>query len=316
MLKAKFFFLIPIWIVWSCPVFSQPFSFTELEKQKVPLKKPSYIAASDGARLAYYPYLLEGRITGSLVFLHGGGAYSEGYQQLAGNLSDKSTTAVYLMDLRGHGNSEGPRGDAPSVEQVWIDVKFLIKYIKKHAPDKPVYLGGHSSGGGLVLNYSSWAEQEPVNGYIFLSPEFGYKSDTARTDIKKPFATPRTWVFILSALSGGNLFGHTKAVIFHYPAEIQKKHPLLLSAISRNMAVALTPAEPQKQFSRIDRPFGLFIGEKDELFQADKVIAYSKLAQNNIQKKSQSSILKGKSHLSVLMVADQWIRKLLQSWHS
>jgi alpha-beta hydrolase superfamily lysophospholipase len=59
----------------------------------------------------------------SLLFIHGGGAYGgAGYQYLAQDLCGDHHVSVYLLDLRGHGNSEGPRGGAPSANQALQDL--------------------------------------------------------------------------------------------------------------------------------------------------------------------------------------------------
>ncbi|MCL4298029.1 MAG: hypothetical protein KJ077_19960 [Anaerolineae bacterium] len=52
----------------------------------------------------------------------------------------------------------------------------------------------------------------------------------------------------------------------------------LVAAITVNMSVALIPVAPREQFAALDRPFGLWIGSEDELFLADKVLAFADLA--------------------------------------
>ena len=75
------------------------------------------------------------------------------YQYLASDLSSKYHITVYTPDLRGHGESGGKRGDTSSKEQVWVDISTMIDLVQKENPNLPVYLVGHSSGAGLLLNY-------------------------------------------------------------------------------------------------------------------------------------------------------------------
>jgi len=296
---------------------STPISFEAMRtKQGVLPDKPQFIKASDGIDLAYYSKTPISKPVAALIFLHGGGAYSgAGYQYLAKGLAEKYDTVVYLADLRGHGNSGGPRGDAPSVEQVWNDLSLMIAMVRKNNPGIPLYLGGHSSGGGLILNYLTWNKKADVDGYFFVSPQFGYKSETARTDSKITFAKVRTWVFVLSAISGGRLFAHTTAVYFNYPEVVLKAQPLMLKSITRNMSVAMTPDHPQEQFGKIDKPFGLFIGANDDLFVPEKVIRYAHYAANTIQAKSVHGIIGNENHLSILLKADDLIGKAITDWH-
>jgi pimeloyl-ACP methyl ester carboxylesterase len=295
---------------------SGPISFDSLRsRQEVLLDKPQFFKASDGVDLAYYRNTPQKEPLAALIFIHGGGAYSEaGYQYLASGLCRKFDTEVYLVDLRGHGHSGGPRGDAPSVEQVWEDLKSMIAEVRRKHPHIPLYLGGHSSGAGLILNYITWDRKTPVDGYFFISPQLGYKSETDRSDSKISFAKARIWVFVLSALSGGRLLGNTTAVYFNYPQAVLQAKPLMLKSITRNMAVAITPDHPQEQFGKIDKPFGLFIGANDDLFVPEKVMEYAGYAPREIRTKSVQEIVENENHLSILLRADDLMGKTITDW--
>ncbi len=69
------------------------------------------------------------------------------------------------------------------------------------------------------------------------------------------------------------------------------------------MAMALTPQEPFKQFEKIDKPFGLFAGSEDELFDPEKVMLFAKLPPQSIREKSVARIVDGAKHLSILVDA-------------
>jgi acylglycerol lipase len=292
------------------------FSFDELKNApKITLGEPLYFQSNDGVKLAYYTQSPKSGPIAILVFVHGGGAHSTaGYQYLAHGLSANHNVLVYLLDLRGHGRSGGPRGDTPTVEQVWTDLKLFIDFVKAKHRGIPLYLGGHSSGGGLVLNYLSWPKRTAVDGYIFISPHFGYKSGTERTDIKYPFARVDTRVFVENAMSHGKKYGHKPAVFFNYPEESLKNDPLLLRFITCNMSNALTPQSPKLQFSTINKHFALFVGEMDELFIPQKVVSYAELADKKLRQKSIAEVVKGAKHLSILLKADELIYRAIQNW--
>ncbi|MDR2767609.1 MAG: alpha/beta fold hydrolase [Treponema sp.] len=285
-----------------------PFSFDEIyDSGTISIGPPFYISASDGIKLAYYS-IPANQPVAALIFIHGGGAYGgSGYQYLAKGLSEKYNVSVYLPDLRGHGNSEGPRGDAPSANQVLKDLDLFIKTIQGQSANLPLYLGGHSSGCGLILNYLTNYNDTNIKGYVFLSPYFGYKSKTERKNIKHPFTKVKTGLFIINGISQGKRHGNTPAVFFNYPGNIIKEVPLLLTSITVNMSLAITPNNPESQFGNIGKPFGLFIGENDELFIPERVLNYGNLPAENIRKKSECRIIKNAKHLSILMAADQLI---------
>jgi alpha-beta hydrolase superfamily lysophospholipase len=290
------------------------FSFDEIrDSSTISIGLPSYITASDGIKLAYHS-VPANQPAALLIFIHGGGAYSgSGYQYLAKGLSEKYNVSVYLPDLRGHGNSEGSRGDAPSANQVLKDLDLFIETVQKQNADLPLYLGGHSSGGGLILNYLTNFNDTNIKGYIFLSPHLGYKSKTERKKIKKPFTKVKTGLFVLNGMSRGEKHGNTPAVFFNYPENIIKETPLLVTSLTVNMALAVTPDNPQLQFKNIGKPFGLFVGENDELFIPEKVLSYGELPGENIKKISVCQIIKNAKHLSILTFADQIIGDFIRA---
>jgi acylglycerol lipase len=287
---------------------SEPsFSFQELrEAKKVDLPGPETVAARDGVELSYRRYL-PASPQAALLFYHGGGAHNAaGYQYLGSGLETEYHTAVYLPDIRGHGLSGGPRGDAPSPQQVWADVTTLIERIRAEFPRLPLFLGGHSSGVGLTLNYVSQPGHEPVDGYVFLSPQLGIHSETERPSRSAPFALVDIPAFVANARSGGLTHGHEYAVRFNYPASLLASDPGLVGAITVNMSNALTPPAPHGQFANLNRPFGLWIGSEDELFDPEKVLAFAYLAPS-VRADSQAGSLLGEKHLSVLVKAHETI---------
>merc|ERR1739848_309117 len=123
----------------------------------------------------YEPTMMPATST-ALLFYHGGGAHSGGgYQHLARGLANNFGMSVYLPDIRGHGASGGPRGDAPSKNQVWKDIDVALEFVSKRELQKfpgstrRLFLGGHSSGGGLVVNYATKHSDNStvdVEGYV------------------------------------------------------------------------------------------------------------------------------------------------------
>ena len=292
------------------------FSFQELqEANPVALAALETLSASDGISLSYRrcsPVAPDAVI----LFYHGGGAHSgAGYQYLGTGLQTQFNLAVFMPDLRGHGASGGPRGDAPHPRQVWADITTLIKHIRAEFPHLPLFLGGHSSGAGLILNYSGQPGHEPVEGYLFLSPEFGFRANTGRPDLIRPFAKVDVATFIANAMSGGLLCGHSRAVRFNYPAEVLASDPGMVAYNTVNMANAITSSAPQQQFAALDRSFGLWIGADDEIISPDSLLYLSDLAAA-VRRVSEVSVIPGVKHLSILVKAHEsmgpWIKSQVQ----
>lgn len=295
------------------------FSLQELrEAHQVKIANVESLIASDGVELAYRRYVPSSP-RAIVLFYHGGGAHSGvGYQHVGFGLQTHYDIAVYTPDIRGHGASGGPRGDAPSPEQVWRDITTVIQHIRAEFPHLPLFLGGHSSGAALALNYASQPNHEPVNGYILLSPQLGSRAQIDRPSLAAPFATVDIASFIAYATSGGTTHGHEYAVKFNYPAALLASDPGLVAAITVTMSNALMPAAPQAQFAALDQPFGLWIGSDDELFLPDKVLAFGDCAQP-MPAGSQAASIPQAKHLSVLVRAHEtigaWMVEVLAQQH-
>ena len=301
-------------VLSAAALLADPFSFDELlEKPLPPLPARSELKTNDGLRLAYYKYAAPAE-RASLVFIHGGGAHSgAGYQLLAQELSKQKGVTVYLMDLRGHGQSTGDRGDAGKSEFVLSDLVNMIHTIQGEST-KPLFLGGHSSGAGLILNFLTAQKELTVKGVLFVSPEFGFRSKTARDNIKEPFASPHMGIFVLSAFSGRNLFNSSRAVDFNYPPRILKADPLLLSGITTSMAYALTPEAPLEQAQGLRTPVTLVIGEQDELINPDKLKPYVEMTDPAIRAKSSIKVIPTRKHLSILLKCSDSLADAIDHW--
>ena len=105
----------------------------------------------------------------SVVISHGFGEHSGRYGVLVEKLV-AAGFAVTRYDLRGHGKSGGKRGHAPSYETYLDDLVEVINYAREQWPALPMFLFGHSMGGGLVLNYVLRRDVASIKGVIATGP--------------------------------------------------------------------------------------------------------------------------------------------------
>ena len=93
----------------------------------------------------------------TVAIVHGIGEYSSRYTALASELVKARFTCVAL-DLPGHGEATGPRGDIPSWEQVRDQFVPAMFNAPRGLPDQsaalPRILLGHSMGGLMALDYA------------------------------------------------------------------------------------------------------------------------------------------------------------------
>jgi len=87
-----------------------------------------------------------------IVFVHGLGEHIQRYEYWAGMCLGEGI-AFTGVDLPGHGRSEGRRGHIKNYRLLDEMIGIMLDTCRKTFPGVPVYLYGHSLGGGIVLNY-------------------------------------------------------------------------------------------------------------------------------------------------------------------
>ena len=96
---------------------------------------------------------------GVVAIVPGFNAHSGYYQWVAEQLvADR--LAVYAVDLRGRGKSDGERFYVQSFDDYVSDAAGLVTLAKSREPGLPVYLLGHSAGGVVSCLYTLDHQQE------------------------------------------------------------------------------------------------------------------------------------------------------------
>lgn len=106
---------------------------------------------------------------GGVVVVHGLGDHGLRYSALAEALAHRGH-AVAIPDLRGHGESEGRRGDVRGFRDFTTDLGDTVSALRRSLPQgTPLSLVGHSMGGLVVLRYLQGEGRSPSG---LLNPSF------------------------------------------------------------------------------------------------------------------------------------------------
>ena len=81
-----------------------------------------------------------------IVLVHGLNSHSGYYTGTAEQLT-RSGLAVYALDWRGRGRSEGERFYVDALADVVADTDTLVEQARTEHPGLPLFLLGHSAGG-------------------------------------------------------------------------------------------------------------------------------------------------------------------------
>lgn len=109
---------------------------------------------------------------GALLVAHGLFEHSRRYEELAGFMADHGLS-TFMLDLRGHGNSEGRRGHARSFDVLLQDLDRFRREVQGLVSlNVPLFLIGHSLGGLIALRYLE--EYDPAfRAAVITSPWLG-----------------------------------------------------------------------------------------------------------------------------------------------
>src|SRR5258705_12225429 len=95
----------------------------------------------------------DGKPRGVVAIVPGFNSHSGYYTWVAQQFA-ASGLAVYAVDLRGRGNSDGERFYVEKFADYVSDVSTLITVAKSREPGLPVFLLGHSAGGVVSCIYT------------------------------------------------------------------------------------------------------------------------------------------------------------------
>lgn len=104
----------------------------------------------DGLRLFHQSWLPGHKST--VIIVHGYAEHSARYEHVATELVVNGH-AVYALDLRGHGRSEGKRTFIRSIDEHVSDLEQFVAYVREQQPKLPLFLLGHSMGGAVVASF-------------------------------------------------------------------------------------------------------------------------------------------------------------------
>ena len=134
--------------------------------------------ARDGSNLPYRLY--DGGSDRLIVLVHGSGWHGMQFHPMASKLAESGLGTVVVPDLRGHGENPERRGDVDYIGQLEDDLADLIHAMQSQRDYGKVVLGGHSSGGGLVVRFAGGEHGDVADEFILMAPFLKYDAPTTK----------------------------------------------------------------------------------------------------------------------------------------
>jgi len=228
----------------------------DVKKLREDFKEPfELVNTSDGITLFLRKWETQSPSNKAILILHGITAYSGPYEMFGDAISKTGFTAIGL-DLRGHGLSEGIRGDYPSKERLISDLVETILFLKKQF--STLLILGHSLGvlsAFLAIKNSN----EKIDGLIFLSA-----GKTVKPGVyKSPTITQK-----LKILFSSILFPSKPVINYYREGMLGLDDPLFNFKYTLRF-MRLVGFKDLDLSEEIECPILLGVGEHDEIFSVE-----------------------------------------------
>jgi alpha-beta hydrolase superfamily lysophospholipase len=232
------------------------------------------VKTSDGKTLFVRRWNAEGNAKASVLIFHGITGHSGPYGPMVAEQLAAAGYDVFGLDLRGHGLSDGRRGDYPSEERLRKDISETLALVKSKS-NKLVVMG-HSLG-ALAASVAIRTHPEEISGLVLVSA-----AKKVRTGV---YPKPRTGA-MLKTLLGVAILRGTPLIEYRREGQVGAGDPLFNFSYSARFYTVLYGAgalevirmlgsglvdTPNTNFGKVTVPLFVAVGENDELFAADGV---------------------------------------------
>lgn len=192
------------------------------------------LTTADGTSLHVSDYLLPiSEVRGSIVLLHGLGEHSGRYRQLA-QFFNHCGLSVRCYDHRGHGRSEGARGDVRNGDPLLQDAQIVFDNFAAQFRQPP-FLFGHSMG-GLFAARHALSGRSRLRGLILSSPALALRLSGMQRFLLTAMHTLAPRIGVPNGLQPRYL-SHQRAVVEAYLAD-----PLVHNKISARLLMSMLGA--------------------------------------------------------------------------
>jgi acylglycerol lipase len=219
----------------------------------------------------------------AVLIFHGFTAYSGPYS-MAGAPISKGGYTVFGLDYRGHGLSGGNRGDSPGKDR-WIgDLADAVKYIKGLGFPRVIVLG-HSLGVAAAICAADTVPDQ-IAGLVLLSGAY-----EGRKGVSKPLS-----FFQQARLVSCAVLRPSYRAAEYYREGMTVSDDTLWNYRYTPRFLMMLDVKKLRLPSNMNIPVLVGVGDKDELFEVDKVKEFYNLVPGD---KKEFLIMKNATHAKI-----------------
>ena len=221
------------------------------------------VSTADGTMLYVTDYMLPpAHARGSVVLMHGLGEHSGRYRSLAG-FFNQCGLSVRAYDHRGHGRSQGKRGDVINGDPMLQDAEIIVDDFSTRYVQPP-FLFGHSMGGLFAARFAL-SRLAPLRGLILSSPALSLRLSAFQAITFKLMHELAPSIGVPSALPA-SLLSHDASVVAAYRAD-PLVHRKISARLLRSMQSSI--AYCQTHAGSLSIPALMLVAGDDRLVDAD-----------------------------------------------
>ncbi len=222
--------------------------------------------SADGLKIHTVAWLPEGNSRAVVLLVHGLSEHSGRYPHVAAKLVEQGY-AVYALDHRGHGRSEGLRSSFDNIDQPLNDLKRYFETVKAAHPGQKLFIYGHSLGSLITLAFLLLYQQEFSGAVISGNP------------LAVEFSQPKLLVLAAGILNGlipkqaitpplpSSYLSHDPAVVRDYDTD-----PLNYRGkvrVGMGYLILQTGREVRARMNELQLPLLIFHGAADKICPPD-----------------------------------------------
>ena len=194
----------------------------------------------------------------AVLIFHGFTAHSGAYN-MAGIPISAGGFTTFGLDYRGHGLSDGNRGDSPGKERWIADLAESVKYIRSLGYSKVVVLG-HSLGVASAICATDAVPRE-ISGLVLLSGAY---------EGRKGLNTPPSF-FEKARILASAIFRPSYPAVEYYRKGMTVSRDSLFNFKYTFRYMTMLDVKQLRLPRDLNIPVLVGVGDEDELFEVDKV---------------------------------------------
>lgn len=220
----------------------------------------------------------------TLVVLHGLGEHSGRYLHFP-HFTHSAVDAVYGLDHRGHGRSEGARGHVDRFDLYADDVALAIarlhETLKKRFGHSEIHALGHSMGGLILLRSLFLHPSLPIHSVSVSAPLLRIKANVPVVKKTAALVLSRVWgsLHMTSELNPNHL-SHDKEVVETYVKD-RLVHKKLTPRFFTELLAAME--DTLKRDSGISLPLQMLIPLQDEIVDPEAGLQFYRGLKNRVK---------------------------------